>query len=485
MTKRARPPLGLSRSAAALTESLKRKSGRRRKQQTSLSAIERHAPQRRNDLLPKLDISYVPLSDLQQGRRLRRRDAAQVERISSSIAKFGVCQPVLVDAENRIVHGHSIREAAGRLGLTKIPVIAIDHLTRDEQRLLSIALNRLAETGSWDEEALQVEILELIELGEDPVVTGFEAAEIDLILLDEEGELGDPEEKLPPLATSATSRARDLWCLGPHRLLHGDALDPESYTRLFGEDEAARLILTDPPYNVAIAGHVTRQKRHREFAMATGEMSREEFGAFHTRWMGASASHLVDGGLLATFMDWRSVELVLTCGRELDLSLLNLPVWVKSNGGQGSLWRSQHELIPVFKKGQAPHLNNVQLGRRGRWRSNVWPYAGASSLGSDAREGLSDHPTVKPRALLEDALLDVSRRDEIVLDPFAGSGSTLVAAEAVGRVCRAIEIDGLYCDLIIRRWQAMTGTEARLAETGETFAAVASRRESDASQGDL
>ena len=234
-------------------------------------------------------------------------------------------------------------------------------------------------------------------------------------------------------------------------------------------------MLADEPYNVPNVGHVTSQVHHR-VAMAAGEMSREQFEAFNRAWMSSAALYVEDGGLIGTFIDWRSVELVLACGRDLGFDLINIVVWSKSNAGQGSLWRSQHELLPVFKKGSAPTINNVELWRFGRWRSNVWFYPGASSIGSDARESLALHPTVKPRALLKDALLDVSDRDEIVLEPFAGSGSTLIAAEATGRVCRAIEIDSLYCDAIVRRWRQMTGGEAVLDETGETFATVEGQR---------
>ena len=173
----------------------------------------------------------------------------------------------------------------------------------------------------------------------------------------------------------------------------------ETYEDLGRSREVAQLVLTDEPYNVANVGHVTSNPDHREFAFAHGEMSREEFARFNRQWMEAVLARLVDGGVFATFIDWRSVELVIACGRELGLDLINLVVWVKTNGGQGSLWRSQHELLPVFKKGGEPHINNVELGRHGRWRSNVWEYAGASSLGSDAREGLELHPTVKPRHL--------------------------------------------------------------------------------------
>jgi DNA modification methylase len=271
---------------------------------------------------------------------------------------------------------------------------------------------------------------------------------------------------------------------GSHRLIQGDAREASAYDRLMGRSEKARLVLTDEPFNVANVGHVTGNPNHREFAMAHGEMGREEFARFNRAWMLAVLAHLDVGGMLATFIDWRSVDLIIACGHDLGLTLLNVVVWAKSNGGQGSLWRSQHELLPVFKKGDAPHVNNVELGRHGRWRSNLWTYPGGSSLGSDSRDGLDFHPTVKPRALLEDAILDVTNRGDLIIDCFAGSGSTLLAAEAVGRRCRAIEIDGPYCDVIIRRWREMTGGEAVLESTGETFDEVYRRRageEGDAS----
>jgi DNA modification methylase len=314
------------------------------------------------------------------------------------------------------------------------------------------------------------------------VVSGFEPAEIDLLLLQESGveEIGEGEADVAPERPAVSvSQPGDCWALCRHRLLQGDARDPAVYQRLILNGELARTVITDIPFNVPIADHVTGDRSHREFAMASGEMSREEFEAFNQAWLAASLVHLVDGGLLATFIDWRSVELVLACGRAAGLALLNLIVWSKTNGGQGSLWRSQHELFPVFKKGKAAHVNNVDLGRWGRWRSNVWVYPGGSSLGSDAREGLALHPTVKPRALLEDALLDVTHRDDIVLDPFVGSGSTLLAAETTGRICRAIEIDGPYCDVTISRWQDLTGDDAVLVATGQTFAEVARERLGD------
>jgi DNA modification methylase len=210
--------------------------------------------------------------------------------------------------------------------------------------------------------------------------------------------------------------------------------------------------------------------------MASGEMSDGEFQEFNEAWMAAALPHLINGGIFGTFIDWRGYPVVDAAAGSLRLFPINLVVWAKSNGGLGSLFRSQHELLPLFKKGDAPHVNNVELGKRGRWRSNLWHYPGASSLGSDARRGLQDHPTVKPTAMLEDALGDLTHRGDIVLDPFLGSGSTLIAAHRTGRICRGVEIDPLYIDLIVRRFETETCIAAVLAETGETFAQVAARR---------
>ena len=237
----------------------------------------------------------------------------------------------------------------------------------------------------------------------------------------------------------------------------GDARDERSYDAIM-ESKLARIVLTDQPYNVRVRGHVTKGA-HREFAMASGEMSDHEFDQFNNRWMNSSVSLLHDGGMLGTFIDWGGLPSVHAAAVGLGLTQINLIVWAKTNAGMGSLYRSQHELLPLFKKGTKPHVNNVKLGKNGRWRSNVWQYAGASSLGSDAREGLKSHPTVRPVAMLEDALVDLTNRGDAVLDPFLGSGSTLIAAHRAGRVCRGIEIDAHYVDLIGRRFEALTGIQ--------------------------
>jgi len=269
------------------------------------------------------------------------------------------------------------------------------------------------------------------------------------------------------------TRTGDIYQLGPHRLICGDARDAKVLGALMAQDQA-QLLMTDEPYNVAIKGNVTKGD-HREFAMASGEMSDADFGAFNTAWMQASLTFLTDGGLFATFIDWRGYATVYAAAVKLGLTPLNLIVWGKTNAGMGSLYRSQHELLPLFKKGKTAHVNNIQLGKSGRWRSNLWQYPGASSMGSDARRGLKEHPTVKPTAMLEDALLDLTNCDDVVLDPFIGSGSTLIAAEKTGRRCRGVEIDARYVDLTIHRWQHVTGRDAILESTGQTFSEILSR----------
>ncbi len=282
-----------------------------------------------------------------------------------------------------------------------------------------------------------------------------------------------PEPDAQPVA-----RVGDVSRAGEHRLVCGSATDPAALEALMS-DRKARLILTDEPYNVPIAGHVTGGSS-REFVMASGEMNEAAFLAFNVAWIGNSLRYLCNGGLFGTFIDWRGLSTVNTAAGQLGLVPLNLIVWSKTNAGMGSLYRSQHELLPLFKNGKAPHINNVELGKNGRWRSNVWVYPGASSVGSDARRGLQHHPTVKPVAMLEDALLDLTERGNTVLDPFLGSGSTLIAAERTGRRCHGIELDPLYVDVILRRYEAATGQPVVLEVTGETYAQLTTRRQQEA-----
>jgi DNA modification methylase len=473
MEKIDRDPFDAARS---LTGSLKTKSRRRREGLKLLAASSSPVRAPRNDLLPRLDLAYLLLEDLRMPvREVRKLDPAHVREVANSISALGFCAPILVGKDNLVLDGAVRVHAARLLDLGRAPCIRIEYLSEQEERVLRLAVNRLGEKGEWSLDELKIEFEDLI-LADAPIeISGFTLDEIDQIVLGEADDAVEQGPLAPKPDAIAVTRLGDVFALGPHRIICGSATDPETGQRLMQGDPPARLILTDEPYNVPISGHVTGSQ-HREFAMASGEMSDAEFLAFNEAWMAASLPCLCDGGIFGTFIDWRGLPTVHLAAVTVGLVPSNLIVWAKTNAGMGSLYRSQHELLPLFKNGSAPHVNNVELGKRGRWRSNVWTYPGASSLGSDARRGLKDHPTVKPTAMLEDALLDLTNRGDIVIDPFLGSGSTLIAADKTGRVCRGVELDPLYVDVIVRRYEAATGAPAVLLETGETFEALAARR---------
>jgi DNA modification methylase len=466
-------PLAIERS---FKETLKGKSRRRREDLARLAAPAAAARALRNDVRPLLEIVDLPLESLRSpSRKVRGGDPAHVREIAATISALGFCVPILIGKNNVVIDGEARLEAAKLLGLDRVPCVRIDHLSEEEQRLLRLAVNRLSEKGQWNLDELKIEFEELI-LANAPIeISGFSPDEIDQIVIGDELEVAEQGPLEPGPGAVAVARLGDHFQLGPHQLICGDATDPAVLVRLMDGAPPARLVQTDEPYNVKIAGHVTGGA-HREFAMASGEMTDAEFLGFNVAWIEAALPHLCDGGVFGTFIDWRGLPTVHSAALQLGLAPLNLIVWVKTNAGMGSLYRSQHELLPLFKKGDAPHVNNIELGKRGRSRSNIWVYPGASSLGSDARRGLQDHPTVKPTAMLEDALLDLTNRGDIVLDPFLGSGSTLIAADKAGRVCRGVELDPLYVDVIIRRYEAATGEMAVLVETGETFRDLAARR---------
>jgi len=467
----------------SLSDKLKTKGRARREGLRRLAAAAPAPRGRRNDLLPHLELTYLPVDQIRPApKKIRKLDPAHVREIAAAITELGFCDPILIGKENVVLDGEARLEAAKLHGLDRIPCIQVGHLNEKEQRVLRLAVNRLAEKGDWDLNQLRIEFEELI-IEEAPIeISGITPDEIDQIIIEDEVEAVEQGPLGPDESAVAIARAGDVFELGPHRVVCGDATDPAVLRLLMGGDCPARLILTDEPYNVPIAGHVTGGA-HREFAMASGEMTAEQFLAFNLAWIEVAAGYLCDGGVFGTFIDWRGQPTVHAAATKLGLEPLNLIVWAKTNAGMGSLYRSRHELLPLFKKGDGPHVNNVELGKRGRWRSNVWTYPGASSLGSDARRGLQDHPTVKPIAMLEDALLDLTNRGEIVIDPFLGSGSSLIAADKTGRICRGVELDPLYVDVIVRRYETATGNDAVLVETGETFEELAARREGEAAPG--
>ena len=411
----------------------------------------------------------------------QRHSRRQIKQIAKSIEKFGFCNPVLVDDAKQIIAGHGRVEAAKLLGIDAVPTCKLSHLSEAEKRAYILADNKLAENAGWDKELLAIELQGLIELDVDIEVTGFETAEIDLVLEEAHEASGaplGPEDKTPePSSGPAVTQTGDLWLLGNHRLLCGDARDKTAYERLL-EGAKAEFVFTDPPYNVAIDGNVCGLGRihHREFAMASGEMSEADFTAFLQAVFAQLAENTVDGSIHQIFTDWRHLSEMLSAGRAVYSELKNVCVWNKTNAGMGSFYRSKHEFVFVWKSGTAAHLNNFELGQHGRHRTNVWDYPGISSGRAGRLDELAMHPTVKPVAMVADAIKDCSRRGSLVLDPFCGSGTILIAAERTGRKARALEIDPHYVDVAVRRWQAYTGKAALLAETGETFEAVEERR---------
>ena len=409
----------------------------------------------------------------------RQHSDRQIKQIALSIKNFGFNVPVLIDNTGTVRAGTGRVLAAKLLGLRDVPVVRLAHLTDTQARAFSIADNRLAETSVWDDRLLAETLKSLAEADLDFSIeaTGFTMGEIDLRiegLSDTPEESGvDPADILPgACAKTPISKLGDLWQLGRHRVCCGSALDAEAYGALM-QGEQATMVFTDPPYNVPIDGHVSGlgAVHHRDFAMGSGEMSGPEFIAFLTVAFALLVANSTDGSIHFIFMDWRHVAELMAAAKVPFSELKNLCIWVKHNAGMGSFYRSQHELIFVFKSGRAVHRNNIQLGRYGRHRSNVWNYPGANSFGRATDEGhlLALHPTIKPVRLVADAILDCSARGDIILDPFLGSGSTLIAAERTGRRCYGIEIDPLYVDTIIRRWQAYTGENAQHASTDKLF----------------
>jgi DNA modification methylase len=425
----------------------------------------------------ELNIQYQEVNSLTAYSRNARTDSKrQIQQIARSIKEFGFTNPILINRYRMIVAGHGRVQAAKTLGMNRVPTICLENLSEDQIRAYVIADNKLAENAGWDESILKIELQHLITLENsfDVTLTGFEVPEIDLLLNNDEA--GEVEEPVDIDDGPSVTQPGDLWQLGQHRILCGSSLDRESFELLL-EGQKAHVVFTDPPYNVRINGHATGNGaiQHEELAMASGEMSSMEFTAFLSQSLELLQVHSEEGSVHFVCMSWHHSKELLIAGEQIYDALLNLCVWVKDNGGMGSFYRSRHELVFVFRNGKASHRNNIQLGKFGRNRTNVWEYPGVSTLSKQGNEGnlLALHPTVKPTALVADALLDCSARKDIVLDPFLGSGTTLLAAEQTGRICRAIELSPKYVDTAIRRWQNRTGREAIHLKSGQTFDSLA------------
>tara|TARA_R110001599_G_scaffold179582_1_gene372252 strand:- start:15515 stop:16849 length:1335 start_codon:yes stop_codon:yes gene_type:complete len=414
-------------------------------------------------------------------RNARTHSKKQVRQIADSIQRFGFTNPVLVSDVGEIIAGHGRVEAAKLIGMKIVPTLALSHLSEAERRAYVLADNKLAQNAGWDKEILAIELQGLIDMDFEVELTGFSLAEIDLVLdaasdADPDG-VCTPEDEVPVLGDAAVSQAGDLWQLGRHRLLCGDARSHDDVVLLL-DGSKAKMVFTDPPYNLKIDGNVcgSGSIKHREFAFASGEMSADSFTSFLTETLGNMSAHMEDGAIAFVCMDWRHMGELLTAGGSAFTELKNLVIWNKTNGGMGTFYRSKHELIFVFKQGTGEHINSFGLGETRRYRTNVWDHAGISSISADRGDELAMHPTVKPVTLVADAIRDCSKRGHIILDCFGGSGSTLIAAEKTGRSARLIEFDPLYCDTIVRRWERLTGKHATLDETSQTFEDVSDIR---------
>lgn len=442
--------------------------------------------QKRISMAPlELSINYRPTCTLTpHPQNARTHSKKQIRQIAKSIEAFGFNVPILIDGHNTIIAGHGRHRAAELLGMESVPTVRVEHLGADEIRAYVIADNKLAESAGWEPSILAIELQHLVNLDFDVTLTGFEIPEIDLILENSSTQKNQQTEIFEIDRGPAITRNGDIWTLGPHRLICGSSLDETTLQTLMGRCRAD-IVFTDPPYNVRIDGNVCGKGsvHHREFLMASGEMSETEFVQFLTTSLGLLALFSTSGSVHFVCMDWRHARELLEAANRCYEDLLNVCIWVKTNGGMGSLYRSQHEMVFVFRNGKGRHRNNIQLGRYGRNRTNVWNYPGVNTFSTNDQEGklLALHPTVKPIALVADAILDCSARGDIVLDSFLGSGTTLLAAERVGRRCYGIEIDPLYVDIAVRRWQRYTGEHA-IHQSGKRFDAFATAAESQEAQ---
>lgn len=416
-----------------------------------------------------LKIEYADISLLKKyERNVKIHTKQQVAKLVQSMKTFGVVTPILVDKEYEVIAGHGRLEALKELGYSKVPILKLEHLTEAQVKAYRLADNRIAEDAEYDKQLLKIELEEL-SLSDEFVITdtGFNIAEVDEIIIDdyttEQSEPDKADDINNLIDIPAKVKYGDIWLLGNHKILCGNALMPESYANLL-KGEKANLILTDAPYNVKINGHVggKGKTKHKEFAMASGEMSDLEFEKFTKGFMNNLKDFSTDGSLHYLFIDWRSLKIFLNAGIEYYSCLKNICIWNKLRGGMGSFYRSQYEAVCIFKNGTAPHVNNVELGKNGRNRTNVWNHRGVNITNPKSLELLKLHPTVKPIGLLHEILLDASCVGDMVLDCFGGSGSTLLACERAKRKARLIEIEPHYCDITIARWEHLTGKKAKL-----------------------
>lgn len=421
-----------------------------------------------------LFITNTPIEQIKfYANNAKEHSQKQIAQIAESIRQFGFNNPILIDESGEIIAGHGRMAAAQILGLETVPTIRLSHLSDAQKMAYRLADNKIAENGGWNIELLKLELEKIESSCEDMdlSVTGFDSIELDTMFNADTTKTADTKTNAVPyiLENEVITRPGDIWQMGPHLIICGNSLDADTFTSLMGND-LADMILQDPPFNVPVNGHVcgAGTVKHKEFAMASGEMSPDEFTEFLRKNFALCAQFSRNGALHYNFMDWRHQTEIVAAGRATFTDFINMCVWVKSSGGMGSLYRSQHELCFIFRNGKVGHTNNVELGRHGRYRTNVWQYAGVNAFGRHKGD-IRMHPTVKPVEMLQDAILDVTRRGEIVLDSFLGSGSTLIAAHKSHRICRGIEYEPLYIDTTIRRFQELFGIDAVHIQSCKTY----------------
>jgi len=409
---------------------------------------------------------------------VRRHPRKQLAKVRKSLEVFGQVTPILVSPDWEIIDHELVWQALKEIGATQVDVIVVADKSPSELKALRLVLNRTALDARWDEQNLRSILEQLVEVDFDLDLTGFDTPEIDHYLnLDApQANVEENGSDIPLVEATAISTSGMIWALGDHRVGCGSATNLAFVSRLLN-GKTANVCFVDPPYNIPVDGFITGKgrHRHREFVQGAGELSTDEYFTLLRDSLLVLKECCVPTALVYACIDWRHVMEMTVAGRACDMPLYTICVWTKTNGGMGGIYRNAHELVCVFRAGTETPLDNVELGRHGRNRTNVWSYPGMSSFGKERDQLLGSHPTVKPVAMIADVFRDVTRRGDIVLDTFLGSGSTLMAAQETGRICCGVELDPLYVDVTIRRWQNATGRDAVLVDTGEAFNDVAQR----------
>jgi hypothetical protein len=430
-------------------------------------------------LMNSPSIQRIPIDSLRlSATPVRRHPKKEIDKVRKLLAAHGQVPPILAAPTGEIIFWEEIWLALKADGATEVDAVIVTGKSPTELKALQLALNRIPLDAYWDDQNVRNILEELVSVDFDLDLTGFDAPEIDHYLnLDiPQANVEEDGSDIPPMQARAISAPGIIWAFGEHRVGCGSATDLAFVNRVLG-GKTANSSFIDPPYNIKVDGFITGKgrHRHREFVQGSGELSTDEYFALLKDSLLVLKGCCAPTALVYACIDWRHVMEMTVAGHACGMPLYTICVWTKTNGGMGGIYRNAHELVCVFKAGAEQPLDNVELGRHGRNRTNVWSYPGMSSFGKERDELLGSHPTVKPVAMIADALRDVTKRGDVVIDTFLGSGSTLMAAQETGRICCGVELDPLYVDVTIRRWQNATGRDAILFETGERFDDVAQR----------